>query len=114
MPLLPTDEEPMNYQDTVRFVMTDGNKRVVCIVSGEVLEDVTRSPGLDNRGRLRAFHAHRSAIEAIASNGLRRERPTAAANALLVYRSRGQSSNASAIGIKVASRTARLTNTLTS
>jgi hypothetical protein len=67
MPLTPTDEF-LEQSGDVLFAMCDGEKRVVCRVSGEALDDVVGTRTSTSADRLKCFAMHRDQIMKIASD----------------------------------------------
>jgi environmental stress-induced protein Ves len=68
MPLVPVDEEPVVVNGNVQFTMLDGTKRVICVVSGEALDDLEGSPAETAQAKLGRYHFASGKIQQAASD----------------------------------------------
>ena len=68
MPLAPVDEEPVVVNGNVQFIMLDVTKRVVCVVSGEALDDLEGSPAETDQSKLDRYHLASDKIQQAASD----------------------------------------------
>jgi hypothetical protein len=68
MPLAALDEEPVVVNGSVQFTMRDGTKCVVCVVSGEALDDLEGSPAETDESKLGRYHLVSDKIQQAASD----------------------------------------------
>jgi hypothetical protein len=68
MPLLASDEEPTVVDGNVQFIMLDGAKQVVCIVSGEALERLEGRPAATDEEKIEHYYWNSKRINQAASD----------------------------------------------
>jgi hypothetical protein len=68
MALEPSEEEPTVVNGNVQFIMRDGTKRVICIVSADALDDIEGRRTETDQDRIDCYKFARDTIHQAASD----------------------------------------------